>query len=739
LKDALPEVPKLPTSDSEVTQVTKVRYGTFLGVFTPSVLTILGAIMFLRFGWVVGNAGLVHTLVIVALANVITMVTALSVSSLATSQRVGVGGAYYLVSRSLGLEMGGAIGLPLYLSQAVSITLYCFALGEALQFIWPGLHVQWVAAAFVVLVTWGASKSTKFALKAQGFILIAVGLSVVSLAMGADWGGEVVVPAANYISENTTGFWSTFAVFFPAVTGILTGLSLSGDLRDPERSLPLGTLSAVAVGFVIYLIVPLALSLHGDPEALRNDPLVWMKVAAFPVLILPGLITAILSSALGSVLAAPRTLQALSDDAVLPGFLGKLKDGEPKFATLVSGAVALAAVALGDLNAVATVVTLFFLTTYGMVNVVSTLETLVGNPSFRPRFHFHWLPSLAAAIACFLVMFLISPVASVVALVVEILIYIVLSRRALSTTWGDMRAGIQMALARWALLKHKEIEAHPRNWRPHILVFSSDVERDLTEIGLATKLSQGRGIVTVASLREGTLEDLGDPRVEAAENDAILRKHGLVAFCEVDVVPDLESGLVTVVQANGIAGMQSNTVLLRWPRTEAFPEAVARCMRRFDALDKSLLVVSMESEPQMRLRTIDVWWSGQEDNGDLMLLLAHLLSRSEGWRRTTIALKTIVQNEDEILGRRKALGAICDGTRIGAKVEVVLQQPGDSVQETIHAHSRKATMVFLGLGLPEEGKEAEFGRRLKDLVEGLGRVVLVRNSGPFRGKLIQVD
>jgi potassium/chloride transporter 4/5/6 len=289
------------------------------------------------------------------------------------------------------------------------------------------------------------------------------------------------------------------------------------------------------------------------------------------------------------------------------------------------------------------------------------------------------------------------------------------------------------------LLKHKEIEAHPRNWRPHILVFSSDVERDLNEIGLAVKLSQGRGIVTVASLREGALETVGDPRVEAAENDAILRKNGLVAFCEVDVVPDLESGLVTVVQANGIAGMQSNTVLLRWPRTEQFPEAVTRSMRRFDALDKSLLVVSMDTEPKMRIRTIDVWWSGQEDNGDLMLLLAHLLSRSEGWRRSTITLKTIVQSEGEILDRRRALGAICDGTRIGANVEVVLQDPGDSVQETIHAHSQKATLVFLGLGLPEEGKEAEFGDRLKSLVEGLRRVVLVRNSGPFRGKLIQVD
>jgi amino acid transporter len=726
------------TPEPEETQ-TKVRYGTFLGVFTPSVLTILGAIMFLRFGWVVGNAGLVHTLMIVMLANVITMVTALSVSSLATSQRVGVGGAYYLVSRSLGLEMGGAIGLPLYLSQAVSITLYCFALGEALRFIWPGIDVQLVAAGLVILITLGASRSTKAALKAQVFVLFAVGLSVVSLSMGANWGGDVVVPAANYLSENTTGFWMTFAVFFPAVTGILTGLSLSGDLRDPERSLPLGTIGAVAVGFVVYLIVPVALSLHTNVEELRNNPLVWMEVAAFPVLILPGLVLAILSSALGSVLAAPRTLQALSDDAVLPRFLGKLKDGEPKFATLLSGGVALLAVGLGDLNAVATVVTLFFLTTYGMVNVVSSLETLVGNPSFRPRFRFHWLPPLAAAVACFLVMFLISPLAALVALIVEMLIYILLSRRALSTTWGDMRAGMHMALARWALLKHKEIDAHPRNWRPHILVFSSDVERDLTEIGLAVKLSQGRGIVTVASMRLGCLDDVADPQAEAAANDAILRKNGMVAFCEVDVVPDLESGLVTVVQANGIAGVQSNTVLLRWPRTEDFPEEVARVMRRFDALDKSLLVVSMDSEPKERLRTIDVWWSGQEDNGDLMLLLAHLLSRSDGWRRSTITLKTIVQDEAEILDRRRALKDICEGTRIGAKVEVVLQQKGESVLDTIHGNSQKASLVFLGLGLPEAGKEAEFGARLKEMVDGLDRVVLVRNSGPFRGKLIQMD
>jgi len=726
------------TTEAEISSP-KVRYGTFLGVFTPSILTILGAIMFLRFGWVVGNAGLVHTLIIVVLANVITMVTALSVSSLATSQRVGVGGAYYLVSRSLGLEMGGAIGLPLYLSQAVSITLYCFALGEALQFIWPTIDVQMTAAALVILVTLGASKSTNVALRAQVFILIAVGLSIISLLVGADWGSEVSVASANYASENNTGFWLTFAVFFPAVTGILTGLSLSGDLEDPERSLPIGTIAAVIVGFLIYLMIPIALSLHHSPSELREDPLVWIQVAAFPALILPGLISAILSSALGSVLAAPRTLQALSDDAVLPGFLGKLKDGEPKLATLISGGVALLAVALGDLNAVATVVTLFFLTTYGMVNVVSTLETLVGNPSFRPRFRFHWLPSLIAAFACFVVMFLISPVASVIALVVEALIYIALSRRALSTTWGDMRAGMHMALARWALLKHRHLDAHPRNWRPHILVFSSDVKRDLKEIALAAKLSQGRGIVTVASMRMGSLEEVGDPQAEAEENDQVLQREGILAFCEVDVVSDFESGLVTIAQANGIAGVQSNTVLLRWPRTEEFPVEVARAMRRFDALDKSLLVVAMESEPDERIRTIDVWWSGQEDNGDLMLLLAHLLSRSDGWRRSSITLKTIVSSEEEVESRRENVRNICEGTRIGAKVEVVVQEENESVRDTIHKHSKEATLVLLGLGLPEEGQEEEFGQRLKEMVTGLERVLLVRNSGPFRGKLIQLD
>jgi len=715
----------------------KLAFGTFMGVFTPSVLTILGAIMYLRFGWVVGNAGLSSTIIIVLLANLVTLATALSVSALATSQKVGVGGAYYLVSRSLGLAMGGAVGLPLYLSQAVSITLYCYALVEALQYIWPSIPIQITAAGLVIVITLGAARSTAFALKSQAFILIAVALSIGSLLWGADWSAPIAVAEGSYNDVTVNGFWDVFAVFFPAVTGILTGLSLSGDLRDPEKSLPIGTISAVLVGFLIYIFVPLALAHHSDVEALNSDPLVWLSVAAVPMLIFPGLITAILSSALGSVLAAPRTLQALSDDTILPAGLGKLSQGQPKIATWMSGVVALLAVLLGDLNAVATVVTLFFLTTYGMINVVAAIETLVGNPSFRPRMRVNWVVSLAAAVACFSMMFLISPSAAVVAFVIEALIYVYLSRRSLRTTWGDMRAGMHLAIARWALLKQRSLAEHPRNWRPHILVFSSKVDQDLNEIKLATGLSQDRGIITVATLKVGDFDQMKDTDLEATANDRLLQEEGITAFCEVDVVPDLETGIITVAQANGIAGVQSNTVMLRWPRTErSFPLSALRVMRRLDQLGLSLLVVRLAGDEAEVFHRIDVWWSGREDNGDLMLLMAHLLTQNRRWRRAVITIKTAVNSLEEVQEARDSLELVCEETRIDADVVVVVRREGEGVQQTIRRHSAEGTMVMLGLGIPSLGGEESFGERMTDLVEGLPNVILVRNSGPFKGKLI---
>jgi len=234
-------------------------------------LTILGVIMYLRAGWVVGNAGIGLAMVIVAVSCGITFITSLSVSSMATNMRVGVGGAYFIISRSLGLEIGGAIGLPLFLSQAISVTLYCYGLAESFRILWPDIPIMPTAGVLVLAVSALAARSTMFALKAQIPILVLVALSIVSLFAGGDWsGGEV--PLVGEFPD--ASFWEVFAVFFPAVTGILAGVSMSGDLKDPARSLPLGTMLAVAVGSVVYLTLPVVLGNSAGVEALRTDSLV---------------------------------------------------------------------------------------------------------------------------------------------------------------------------------------------------------------------------------------------------------------------------------------------------------------------------------------------------------------------------------------------------------------------------------------------------------------------------------
>ena len=359
------------------------KLGTFLGVFTPTILTILGVIMYLRFGWVVGQVGLFKTLLIVLLANMITLLTSLSLSAIATNSHVGVGGAYFMISRSLGLEIGGAIGFPLFFSQALSVTLYAFGLAESLKFVWPEVPVSTAAFLIIVVVALLASRGASFALRSQIPVMILIGLSLLALAAGVIWGPGVKSATNLFNPDGPASFWFVFAVFFPAVTGIMAGLSMSGDLAEPRRSIPYGSVAATLVGLLVYLVVPILLYFSADAASLIDDPLIWNRIALLgPWFVLPGLWGAIFSSAVGSMLGAPRTLQALATDSLMPRWLSvSAKPGaEPRLGIVVTLVLSLTAVFLGDLNTVATVATMFFLSVYGTVNLVAALESLSGNP-----------------------------------------------------------------------------------------------------------------------------------------------------------------------------------------------------------------------------------------------------------------------------------------------------------------------------------------------------------------------
>lgn len=719
------------------------KLGAFLGVFTPSILTILGVIMYLRFGWVVGNAGLAKALVIVGIANVITLVTALSLSAVATNMRVGVGGAYYIISRSLGIEIGGALGLPLFLSQVLSVTLYAFGLAESLRFVFPVIgpqQVQLVAAAIILAVTLLSLKSARFALSMHIPVMILIGLSLLSFLIGGALraGGRPVLGAA---PGSPFGFWVVFAVFFPAVTGIMAGLSLSGDLRKPQRAIPVGTLAAVLVGFVVYLAVPVVLAFRADRQTLIDDSLVWMRIAVVSWLILPGLWGAILSSAVGSMLGAPRTLQALAGDGVVPRVFARAKESgaPPLVAIIVSAGIALGAVLLGDLNSVALVVTMFFLTTYGMLNLVAGLEKLVGEPSYRPRVNVPSVLSFAGALACFAVMFLISKVACIVAIVVEIGIWWWLRRRAMSATWGDVRRGFWLGLARLALLNVKSLPEEPRNWRPNILVFSGNIWKRIELVRFASWLSHDRGIVTACNLIEGDLDRTGDFEIEAkqAELRAALDGYGLTVFSNVSVVSSFETGVIDLAQSHGIAGLDSNTIMLGWSNDAERLVSYFRIMRQATRLRKSMIICRL-AEPvvEKRPKQIDIWWRGKQRNGDMMLLLAHLLTHNQEWHGARIAVKSIAVSKLAKEETERSLAAMIPEARIAATAKVILKPEDRTVLEIMREESSGADVVFMGLAEPAPGEEAAYAGRLAEMIEGFPTVILVKNSSMFVGELV---
>lgn len=718
------------------------KFGTLLGVYTPSILTILGLIMYLRFGWVLGNLGLPLTIFVVLLASSITFITGLSASAIATNMNVGVGGEYFMISRSLGLELGGAIGIPLYFCRTLSITFYSYGLAEALLLFWPASlgempeHLlQFITIGIIIIITLLSGKSASLVLKLQIPIMILVGLSLLALVTGALTGGPLTAPELKPTYRTAPeGFWYVFAVFFPAVTGFTAGIGMSGDLKNPRKSIPRGTILAVVTGVVIYTLIPVFLSVTSriSPEELAASGVdSWIRVALFgSLLVYPAIWGAILSSAFGSVLGGPRVLQALAEDGLAPKFLARLsKSGQPTIATWISGAIAVAAVLIGGLNTIAKFVSILFLTLYVMVNMSAVIEKLVKDPSFRPTIKVPWFVSLAGAIGAISVMFLISPLACLLAVILEVGIYSYLTKLTLEKRWGDARAGFWRSLIRYALIQIRIYGAKPRNWRPRILLFVKNVDKEMELIRLAAWFSQLFGIETVANLIEGKLSDV---QIDIEEKRLLMKekiaKAGITAFSEVIMVPEFETGAVTVAQAHGLIGIKANTIMFGWSEKRESNLSKLRIIRAVSQANKSTILARIKWPAQMgKNRLIDLWWGGQQRNGDLMLLLAHLLTLNKEWEKSVITIRSIVNSQADQGKMYNSIVPLIPQARIHANVEVVVKNEGETIMEVIHRHSKNSEIVFFGLKIVEKGEEEEYAHFVEKLIEPLHTAVLVNN------------
>ena len=718
------------------------QLGTFAGVFTPSVLTILGIILFLRLGFVAGNAGLARALIIIGLANLISVLTSVSLSAVATNLKVKGGGDYYLISRTLGPAFGGALGLVLFMAQAVSIAFYCIGFAEALIDILPAgapvpaRIVAYLAVGFLFVLAWlGADAATKF----QYGVMALLAAALVSFFAGGLVRFDAANLAANWAAPaDGLPFWVLFAIFFPAVTGFTQGVSMSGDLKDPGRSLPLGTFMAVGISILVYFGVALVFAGVLSNADLARDYKAMKKVARVPALIDAGVIAATLSSAMASFLGAPRILQSLAGDRIFPWLVPFAKGAgaanNPRRGILLSGAIALGVITLGNLNLVASVVSMFFLISYGLLNYATYYEARAASPSFRPRFKwFDQRLSLAGTITCFGAMLAIDLATGVVAIAIIFAVYQYIQRTAGPARWADSRRAAFLQSVRTNLLAAWAEPEHPRDWRPQILAFSSDPERRSRLLHLAAWVEGRSGMTTVVKILEGTgLKWLRQRAAEETELRQSIVQAGFQAFARVITTRDMDSGLYHLIQAYGIGPLRSNIVLLNWldPQSASgwgFRELLfGRQLRPAFRMGCNIVVLHSDEGRWQTLREtpaeksrIDVWWT-DDATGRLMLLLAYLLTRSQWWDKATIRLVAGGYGEDSA-NNRETLQTVLDEARIEAEVVIV----ADPSPETLFAHCGDATLVLLPFRLRGNLIEGPLPGRVEECLQKLPTTALV--------------
>ena len=728
----------------EVPLEQKGTLGTFSGVFTPSILTILGIILFLRLGYVVGNAGLGRALLVLALANGISVLTSISLSAIATNIKVKGGGDYYLISRTLGPEFGGALGIVLFLAQSVSIGFYCIGFGEVLAQIFPlsifGSYAPQVIAGtavfFLFILAWlGADWATRFQFVVMGILTAAL----ISFFVGGIMQWDTTNLVQNWRPPvDGPGFWVIFAIFFPAVTGFTQGISMSGDLKDAGKSLPLGTFMAVGISIVVYFLSAVIFSASLPQQVLSSDYTAMNRVAIFGFLITAGVIAATLSSAMASFLGAPRILQSLASDRIfaflLPFAKGEGAANNPRRGVMLAGILAIITIGFGNLNVIAPIVSMFFLISYGLLNYATYYETRAASPFFRPRFKWYdGRLSLLGGLSCLGVMLAIDISAGLISTAVLFSIYQYLRRTAGPARWADGRRSYHLQKVRDHLLAAAAEPEHPRDWRPQLLLFSDRPENRAPLLTLAAWITENTGLITVVQvIKEQGAKAIKLQKETKKELEKETAAYELGAFPLVVTASNFEHGIDMLIQAAGIGPLQTNTILFGWlsKETSLRPHIrqtlYDRRLKQVFRQGRNIIVLDakedqweeMLSVPETE-RRIDVWW-WDDATGRLMLLLAHLITRSKDWDDARIRVLS-TEKKTDVGGPVENLETFLEDVRIDA--EPVELETIDA--ETVEQQSGDASLVLMPFQIKKDRSLGPFGEPVENILNRLPPVVMV--------------
>jgi solute carrier family 12 sodium/potassium/chloride transporter 2 len=698
----------------------KANFGT-LPVFMTTVSTILGAILFLRFGYAVGHHGFLGALLIILIGHIVTFPTAMAVAEIATNQKVQGGGAYFIISRSFGLNIGASIGIALFFSQAISVSFYIIAFAEASDPVINWLHhthnipvfdKRWIsipsmAILSILILTRGANVG----MKALYVVVAILFTSIIFFLLGKPVEG---VPEFNLTAKiaQPDNFFFVFTIIFPAFTGLAAGLGLSGDLKNPSKSIPTGTLWATIVGFFVYIVVAYKLAISASPEELASDQLIMQRIAIWGPIIPIGLAAASLSSALGSIMVAPRTLQAIGYDDIFPsGFInrwfskGTEGSNEPVNAAVITIIIAFFFIAIGDINFVAQIISMFFMVTYGAICLISFLEHFAADPSYRPTFKSKWYLSLIGGVFSIWLMFKMNAPYAIFSVVIMSLFYVmVTSFRKDKKGLEKLFRGVVFQLSRQIQIfaQRADKEDLDKNWRPFAICVTQDTFIRRSAFDMLRWISYKYGFGTYIHFIKGILSEKSNRESKEILKRLINLSAGSKNRVYLDTIisPSYTSAIAQVIQLSGISGKGNNMILFEF--SSSHPDGINEALKTHNLLQSTgfdICVLHTSYKGFGYKQQIHIWITSSDyDNANLMILLGYIILGHPEWKKGILKIYALYNSQDLERKRKDLLELIRSG-RIPispSNINLISMDETESKEQIITEKSTDADLVMVG-------------------------------------------
>lgn len=786
------------------------KFGT-APVFFTAISTILGAVMFLRFGYAVGAVGLQGTIAIIIIGHLVTIPTAMAIAEISTNQKVEGGGEYYIISRSFGLVIGSTIGLALYLSQAISIAFYVMAFAEAFTPLFNWIIASynlpdWLRVvletkqtvgipALLILTFIMLSKGANLGIKTLYYVVAILGISLIAFFIG---NGEYIThPSGNNNvaqtelmiqeteqvnsitsdssflknrlpdsipmaildtkkvsktevtsakSSNPTapmaiGFFTIFAIIFPAFTGMTAGVGLSGDLKDPGKSIPNGTLMATVGGMIVYIFLAIKLSSSASPAALADKSnLIMADIAWQGWWLIPlGMAAATISSALGSIMVAPRTLQAIAKDRIFPArpmnfwiAKGTGKNKEPFNASIITVIIAAVFIMMGAIDSVAEIISMFFMVTYGSLCLISFLNHFAADPAYRPRFTSRWYLSLFGAIACFGLMFFMNPGYAALAVGLMIGLYFFISyynsdKKSIAAIFQGVIFQFNRGLH---IFLQKADKEQLRSWRPAAIAVSDATFQRLGLFELIKWTSQKYGFGTYIHHINGYISKKSTQEASEIKNKLIDITGASKSKVYVDAIinSSFTSSLAQVLQMPSIAGISNNLIMMEYTSKEKEKlEQITENLSLIRSMKHDTVLLKNSERGFGIKREIHIWITESDfQNANLMILLSYIISGHRDWKDSEIKIFACFTDDRAEEETNKLFNLIKTGQLPISpnNIKVVSLSDGLAQSELIRKESQFADLNVVGMRYEQIKHE---GSSFFENFNELGNIIFVNS------------